>query len=137
MSEFKNNIEIQVRFNDIDMLGHVSNTVYLNYFDTGKSSYMNEVIRDYDFTTEAMVEASVKIDFLEPIFMNAKIRVLTRISHLGNKSFTFEHQLVDEKNKIYAQCTAIMVCFNPKKQESILIPESWREKIRNYEGFTE
>ena len=33
MADFKNCVEIQVRFNDIDMLGHVSNTVYLNYFD--------------------------------------------------------------------------------------------------------
>ncbi len=134
---FKNSVEIQVRFNDIDMLGHVSNTVYLNYFDTGKSSYMNEVIQDYDFKNEAMVEASVKIDFLEPVFMNEKIAVLTRVIHLGNKSFTFEHHLINANTKkVHAMCTAIMVCFNPQKQESIFIPELWREKIQSFECHT-
>jgi len=138
MADFKNCVEIQVRFNDIDMLGHVSNTVYLNYFDTGKSSYMEEVVKDYDFSTEAMVEASVKIDFLEPVFMKARIVVFTRVTKLGNKSFTIEHQLVDaDTHKIHAMCTAIMVCFNPKKQESILIPDSWRKKIQVYEGLEE
>ena len=136
MNDFKNCVEIQVRFNDIDMLGHVSNTVYLNYFDTGKSSYIEEVVKDYDFKVEAIVEASVKIDFFEPVFMNARIAVLTRITKLGNKSFTFEHQLIDANtHKIHAACTTVMVCFNPQKQESIQIPENWRKKIMEYEGI--
>lgn len=134
MNDFKNSIEIQVRFNDVDILGHVSNTVYQTYFDTGKTFYMDAVIGNYDFMKEAMVGASIKIEYLEPIFMKTRILVQSRIPRIGHKSFDFEHRLVDATNgKVLSTCTAVMVCFNPQTQESILIPDHWREKIKAYE----
>jgi acyl-CoA thioester hydrolase len=136
MGEFKNSIEIQVRFNDVDILGHVSNTVYQTYFDTGKTSYLDEVIGDYDFSKEAIVGASIRIEYLEPIFMKTRILVFSRVSRIGHKSFDFEHQLVDAvTRKVLSTCVAVMVCYNPQKKESILIPERWREKIKAFEGI--
>lgn len=136
MSDFKNSIEIQVRFNDVDVLGHVSNTVYQTYFDTGKTSYMDEVIVNYDFMKEAMVGASIRIEYLEPIFMKTRILVQSRISRIGHKSFDFEHRLVDAvTGKVLSTCTAIMVCFNPQTKESIEIPQSWKEKIKKFENM--
>ena len=134
MKKFKNKTIIQVRFSDVDMLGHVSNTVYQTYFDTGKTHYFDEVIKDYDFTKEAIVGASIKIDYLEPIFMRTQIEVQSRISRIGNKSFDFEHLLVNTKTgEVLSTCLAVMVCFNPSTQETIPIPEVWKEKILLYE----
>ena len=136
MSDFKNSIEIQVRFNDVDVLGHVSNTIYQTYFDTGKTCYMDEVIGNYDFMKEAMVGASIRIEYLEPIFMKTRILVQSRVSRIGHKSFDFEHRLVDAvTGKVLSTCTAIMVCFKPQTQESIEIPQSWKEKIKKFENM--
>jgi acyl-CoA thioester hydrolase len=132
---FKSNVPIQVRFNDVDIIGHVSNTVYLNYYDAGKMDYFDKVLPDIDFSGLAVVGASTKIDYLKPIFMRYKIYVETRISVLGNKSFTMEHLLVNSDNgELLSTCTAVIVCFDIKLQTSCIIPEDWRQRIISFEG---
>ena len=46
---FKSILPIQVRFNDVDIMGHVSNTVYQSYYDSGKVDYFDKVMPDMDF----------------------------------------------------------------------------------------
>ena len=43
ISEFKYHTDLQIRFSDVDVLGHVNNTVYLSYYDTGKAWFFSEI----------------------------------------------------------------------------------------------
>lgn len=127
---FKSILPIQVRFNDVDIMGHVSNTVYQSYYDSGKVDYFDKVMPDMDFVNIGVVGASVKIDYLKPIFMRTRILVETRVAVLGNKSLTMEHRLVDEcTNEVLSTCMAVLVCYSIKEMVSIPIPERWRNNI--------
>jgi acyl-CoA thioester hydrolase len=131
---FRNILPIQVRFSDVDIMGHVSNTVYQNYFDSGKVNYFDEVLPDMDFNTIGVVGASVKIDYLKPIFMKTPILVKTRVAVLGHKSLTMEHILVNEQtDEILSTCSVVLVCYAIKEQLSIPIPEHWRTNILGYD----
>ena len=131
---FKSIIPIQVRFNDVDMLGHVSNTVYQDYYDAGKLHYFEEVLPDMDYINKGVIAASVKIDYLKPIFMKTRILVETHVTHIGNKSLTMEHQLVEEfSGEVLSTCTVVLVCFDFKTQKSIPLPEAWKKQIMIYE----
>lgn len=131
---FRNILPIQVRFSDVDIMGHVSNTVYQNYFDSGKVNYFDEVLPDMDFNTIGVVGASVKIDYLKPIFMKTPILVKTRVAVLGHKSLTMEHLLVNEQTgEILSTCSVVLVCYAIKEQLSIPIPEHWRTNILAYD----
>jgi len=131
---FKSIIPIQVRFNDVDMLGHVSNTVYQNYYDAGKLHYFEEVLPDMDYINKGVIAASVKIDYLKPIFMKTRILVETHVTHIGNKSLTMEHQLVEEfSGEVLSTCTVVLVCFDFKTQKSIPLPEAWKKQILIYD----
>jgi acyl-CoA thioester hydrolase len=133
-SAFKSILPIQVRFSDVDMMGHVSNTVYQTYYDSGKVDYFDRVIPDMDFISIGVVGASVKIEYLKPIYMKTRILVETRITVLGHKSLTMEHCLVDEQtNEVLSTCTVVMVCYSIKEQKSIVIPEVWRKNILEYD----
>jgi acyl-CoA thioester hydrolase len=131
---FKNILPIQVRFNDVDMMGHVSNTVYQCYYDAGKINYFDQVIPDMDFIQIGVVGASVKIEYLKPIFMKTRILVKTRVARLGHKSLTMEHHLVDvQSGEVLSTCTTVAVCYAIKEQVSIPIPEHWRKNILAYD----
>jgi acyl-CoA thioester hydrolase len=131
---FKNIIPIQVRFSDIDMLGHVSNTVYQNYYDSGKMNYFFEVLPDMDFVNIGVVGASVKIDYYKPIYMNTRILVKTRVAMIGNKSITMEHLLINEDTcDIMSSSSIVLVCYSIKERLSIPIPEHWKENILKYD----
>ena len=131
---FKSKVPIQVRFNDVDIMGHVSNTVYLNYYDAGKMDYFDLVLPEIDFGKLAVVGASSKVDYLVPIFMRTKIYVQTRVAVLGTKSFTVEHQLIDNNCQVLSTCTTVLVCFDVQSQTSRMIPEAWRKRIIEFEG---
>jgi len=131
---FNSIIPIQVRFSDVDMLGHVSNTVYQNYYDAGKLHYFDEVLPEMDFINIGVVGASIKIDYLIPIFMKTRILVETHVTHIGTKSITMEHLLVEEHTgDVLSTCHVVLVCYDIKGQKSIPVPQNWKEQIRLYD----
>lgn len=132
---FRFSLPIQVRFNDVDIMGHVSNTVYQNYYDAGKMDYFDNLLDGLNYRELGVVGASIRIDYLRPIFMKDNIYVETRISVLGVKSFTMEHRLVNMvTGELLSTCTAVIVCYDAIQKKSIPMPEVWRQNIINHEG---
>ncbi len=94
--EFNHQEIIQIRFNDIDVLGHVNNAVQITYFDFGKVKYFealkNQVI---DWSGSELVMVNFNVDFMEPIFISNKIAVKTKVYEIGNKSLKLIQILKD------------------------------------------
>jgi acyl-CoA thioester hydrolase len=131
---FQHRLPIQVRFSDVDMMGHVSNTVYQNYYDSGKVHYFDQVMPDMDFVNMGVVGASIRIEYLKPIFMKTRILVETRVASIGRKSFTMEQRLVNEETgEVLSTSSAVLVCFAIKEQIGVPMPEHWRKGILAYD----
>ncbi|MBN2261404.1 MAG: acyl-CoA thioesterase [Prolixibacteraceae bacterium] len=134
MEIFKNRQSIQIRFSDIDLMGHVSNTVYQVYYDSGRIAYFNEVLPDLDFKDIGVVSVSVNIEYYRPIFLHSKVYVESRCSKIGNKSFEMEHRIVDQDTgEVYSTSKNTLVCFAINEQQSICIPGHWKENILAYD----
>lgn len=134
-SKYRFSVPIQVRFNDVDIMGHVSNTVYQNYYDAGKMDYFDKIMPDLDYAAIGVVGASISIEYILPIYMRYRISVETRIAILGTKSFTMHHRLVNlETGELLSTCRAVIVCFDVASQKSRVIPEHWRQAIIAHEG---
>lgn len=132
---FKTSLPIQIRFGDIDAMGHINNNIYFSYFDLGKTAYF-DLIRPMavSWTEGLIVVAHVEVDFLSPIFYKEKIVVETKIKKLGEKSGVFLQQLRSVKNnEIKSRCESVFVAYNASTQSSMLIPDEWREVISSYE----
>ena len=88
---------IQLRFNDIDALGHVNNSVYFQFFDLAKTEYFAglEVNADINWCRPSIVIANVNCSFLVPTVFQEPVEVLTQCAHLGNKSLTLLQHLVN------------------------------------------
>lgn len=134
-SSFKSVVPIQVRFSDIDMMGHVSNIVYQSYYDAGKVHYFDRVLPDMDYINVGLVGASVKIDYLKPIYMRSRIYVESHVVRVGSKSITMNQSLVDEETgEVLSTCSVVLVCFDVKQQISMTIPERWKQRIVAFDG---
>ena len=80
---------IQMRFADVDMLGHVNNVNQQHYFDVGKSDFFAQVLDPApNWKQEGLITVSTYNDYLAQIRYGEPIAVLTRIEKVGNKSFT-------------------------------------------------
>lgn len=132
---FHHRLPVQIRFNDVDSYGHVNNNAYFAYYDLGKEDYLRTVL-DVDYRNADVVPiiANINADFLSPIFYGDDIVIETRVSHIGNKSFTLQQRAINTKtNMAVCQCVTVMVCFNLKRQESADMPQDYRKAIEEYE----
>ncbi len=46
MNPFKSKTQIQIRFKDIDKLGHVNNSNHITYFEIARLDYFHELTQD-------------------------------------------------------------------------------------------
>lgn len=127
-------LKVQLRFNDIDILGHLNNTVFFSLYDLGKARYMEDAgLRARGPEAPTSVIADVHCSYFIPIHYGDEIYVTTRCSHIGEKSFTLEQEMIDDKGEVRSRCTTIMVYIDAATQHSALIPQSFRQKIEAYE----
>ena len=136
---YKHKIEVQPRFNDFDPMGHVNNTVFMNYFDIGKVDYFRAVWNTeiVDWKEIGLVIARVETDFISPILMGERIIVRTTILRIGNKSLELAQQLINaDTDQLKAAARTIMVGFDVNTNSAEPITEKCVEAISRYEGRT-
>lgn len=134
---YKHLTPIQIRFNDIDRLGHVNNNAYFAYYDLGKEKYIIDVLHvDYATGKILPVIANINADFLEPMFYGDQIIMQTCVSRIGNKSFTLNQRAVNQcTGHTMCQCTTVMVFMDIEAQKSVPMPEEFRKAIESFEGI--
>ncbi|MFQ8806998.1 MAG: acyl-CoA thioesterase [Alistipes indistinctus] len=105
---------IQMRFADVDMLGHVNNVNQQHYFDVGKSDFFAQVLDPApNWKQEGLITVSTYNDYLAQIRYGEPIAVLTRIEKVGNKSFTLFQQIVNTATQeVKTQSRSVLVCFS-------------------------
>jgi acyl-CoA thioester hydrolase len=132
---FRHSTPIQLRFNDIDKMSHVTNSMYLVYADMGRMKYFNEVLGEpIEQREESLVIASMTIDFISPIFFNEKIEIYTKTSKIGNKSIhTYQQIKNTDRSEIKAVIKTIIAGYNYIDQKSIVVPELWKKRLAEYD----
>ena len=122
---------IQMRFADVDMLGHVNNVNQQHYFDVGKSDFFAQVLDPApNWKQEGLITVSTYNDYLAQIRYGEPIAVLTRIEKVGNKSFTLFQQIVNTATQeVKTQSRSVLVAFDFVAQVSLPLVEPWRKRV--------
>jgi len=126
--------EIDVRFRDIDAMGHVNNAVFFTYFEEGRKVFLKTLFnivnpRDYNF-----ILAYIRCDFLRPITPDVQISLQMWIGEIGKKRFDLVYSLVnrDEEAIVYARGRSRQVGFDYQTQKTNEIPDYFLKKISDY-----
>ncbi|MEG1617844.1 MAG: thioesterase family protein [Bacteroidales bacterium] len=132
---FRNRLPIQLRFNDIDVVGHVNNAVYLNFFDLGKTAYFEAVKGGHiDWSETDFVIRHIEADYQVPTFYRDQIEVDTAVVKIGTKSIQLEQRIIDTKNNVVkCVCKTVMVGFDKDTNTAKPICDYWKDAIRAYE----
>jgi len=131
---FLHETKIQIRFKDLDKQGHVNNANHLTYAETARVAYFREVLgKDVDWNSTGLLLARTEIDYLQPIFLEDDLKILSSVTKLGTKSFDMENILIGSQEVIFAKVKSVFVCYDYQVRNSIAIPEDWREKFVQFE----
>jgi acyl-CoA thioester hydrolase len=121
---------MQIRFVDIDRMGHVNNAVHLSYLEAARLNYFKEVAGNIDWYDEGVILARIEINYILPILLTDNIYVKTECTRIGNKSFDLSYSIIkkEDNNEIeLANAVSVIVCYNYKLKKTMEMPDQWRK----------
>ena len=111
---------IHVRYADLDVLGHVNNSIYLSYFEVARVHYFGEILGlDWDWNTNGVILVRNNVEYHKPVHLNDKPYVRLSVDEIGSKSFKLSYEL-SVNNEVCTTGGSTLVCFDNKKGETIL-----------------
>jgi acyl-CoA thioester hydrolase len=126
----------EIRFADIDAMGHVNNAVYLSYFEQARIKFFRDAIgRKWDWQTQGILVARNEIDYKKPVFLNDRIIIRVECTHIGNKSFSLSYHVlrfIQDASEVCTDGKSILVCFDHSTHRSIPVPPQWRMALETY-----
>lgn len=131
--------QIQLRFKDLDKLGHVNNANYLTYFELARVNFFKTVMgtKTIDWSTEGIIMAKVEITFKQPILLEDEVFVYVWVSRFGTKSFDMNCSIVKSENGHETEVATgmtVLVCINYKTNQTIEIPSLWKQKMQAFQA---
>ena len=140
MAEYHFYHPVEARYGDLDPQGHVNNAKFLTYFEQARIEYwiqMGFFTKDQSFMEVGVIVADVHLTYLEPVYFGQNIKVGVRVVRLGNKSMTWEQNVLDaDTDKELARGELVIVTYDYKAGNTISIPQEWRDKIIEFEELT-
>ena len=129
-SKFRFTRELEVRFADMDSLGHVNNAVYLTYFEQVRMAYWMHVtgrshLRDMD-----MILARAEVDFRSPLAHPETVEIGCACASIGRTSFVLEQDMHERKSgRLVAEARKVLVHYDYAVGRPRAIGEDLRRMI--------
>ena len=124
-------VPIEIRWRDLDALGHVNNAVYLTYFEVARLGYIRARLGDdiqRDPTTLLpigfqFILAEVTCSYRSPATLNDRLTIAIWVSQVGRKSFVFEYRISDEvTGRLVAEGCSTQVWYDYTAGKSRVVP---------------
>src|SRR5688572_15458919 len=137
---FRHRTSIQIRFKDIDSMGHVNNANHFTYFELARVKYFEEVVNEpVEWSRRGVILAHMSIDYKSPVFLRDVVTVESRVSRFGKSSFDFEYRIIcmrDGKEVLAATGMSTQVCFDYENNKPFPVPEAWKQRTHQFESGT-
>lgn len=119
--------KIQVRYVDLDVLGHVNNSVYFSYFEMARVQYFGQVLgKDWDWETNGVILVKNWAEYIKPVFLADQPEITIYVDKIGSKSFDLSYEL-KVNDVLYTTGGSTMVAFDAKSAKTIEIPDEMRK----------
>lgn len=131
-------VPIQIRWRDLDALGHVNNAVFITYFEFARLAYIRELLGpDAEIDRQTMLPvdfqfilAEVMCSYRSPVTLEDRPVVEIWVSEVGRKSFVFQYRMTDERSgRLLAEGRSAQVWYDYRAGTSVVIPQHVIEMI--------
>ena len=122
LEQFPGRTGDMIRFGDLDPQGHVNNTVFATFFETGRVAFLREPGNALSPPGTTSVLARLDINFLKELHWPGEVEIGTGIAEIGRSSFTFL-QAIFHEDACAATARATMVMIDAQTRRSRPLPE--------------
>ena len=132
LDDFRFRLDIRVVFRDIDFYRHVNNAVYITWMETARIDYCGVAFGRPLGAPSNVILASQSFDYERQAQHDERLVMGCRCSRIGNKSLDLTYELYRGEERVGKGFSAL-VAFDYAANQSIPVPDLWRERIRAYE----
>lgn len=126
--------EVQMRFSDLDAMGHVNHVRFLTYLEDARASLLKQLAEATEGSLPGVILAHIDCDYLLPLSLSQEpVIVETWLSRLGTKSFTLEHA-IRHAGQQAATAKTVMVAFDYQTQATREFTAAEREILARLES---
>lgn len=122
---------IDVRFRDLDAMGHVNNAVTVTYLEVARTRFwldrFKEFAADVDFP---FVVARAAVNYRRPILLHDALEVELWVSHVGRSSFTISYR-VWANGQLAADGETVQVHYDYASGQARPLSEALRAKLES------
>jgi len=90
----------EVRFRDLDALGHVNNAVFLTYLEEARIRWWEGLLRGRSWQEHGFIVARNEIDYRKPLLRKDVAQIELRCSQVGTSSFTLGFKIRREADGV-------------------------------------
>lgn len=124
--------EMEVRWGDLDLLGHVNNSVYFTYFEQARIDWWQASGEEFDLgNEEGPVIVTANCTFLMPIFYPATLLINVHAGLPGNSSYIIYYEIFIKNHSLDLAATGNtkIVWMNYKQGKSLPLPDKVRRHL--------
>jgi acyl-CoA thioester hydrolase len=117
---------VQMRWRDLDGLGHVNNAAVLTYLEEGRDAFLKE----HGIPREEYVVGRCSVSFeneIDPAFGSVLVR--TRVRGLGRSSLSTSEQILDDGGRILVEAEFDLVLWDPAQRGSRALSDAERASL--------
>ena len=127
-------MRMPIRWGDMDMMGHVNNTVYFRYFESARIEWFDQIACAPDPAGQGPVIVNAHCSFLKQLKYPGEIEVTTSVGPPGRSSFEMTHEIrllgPDGKaGELHARGGAKVVWVNFSAEKSVPLPAQIVEQL--------
>jgi acyl-CoA thioester hydrolase len=118
-------IQLQVRWGDMDIFGHVNNANYFRYLEQARISWFETIGAPSGNVGHGPILVAAACNFRIPIVYPATVEVRTYVKSLGRSSIPMYQEIVDANNPstLYADGDSTIVWIDYQRGKSEKLPE--------------
>lgn len=124
------NVQTNVRWGDMDALGHVNNARFFTYDEDVRLGFFNTLMADDTrfWKDYGLILANIGCDFVSQLHAPATLDIGYGITRIGSKSLA-TRALMYHDDRLVARTRAVVVWFDYRAQTTLAIPDGVRERL--------
>lgn len=132
-SAYPFSIELQTRFGDIDVLGHLNNAAIVRLYEEGRSRFAMTRLADARQQPRDWLGfvANVNVSYLGEGNYPAPVVITSGIARIGSSSHVVGHGLF-QNGKCIGVCDCTIVTVSRATRKPLALPDLLREKLSEF-----
>ena len=127
------NITVNPRFGDMDILGHINNTVPCVWFELARNPFYTIFDPDLKLSKDTfpLIMAHTDYDYTGQLYFHHEVTIKTWVSKIGTKSFTVYHEAW-QQGRLCVKGNAVIVHYDFNVEKTTPIPEDKKKLLAEH-----